>query len=285
MAPRILLPDLDAAEPAVSGFELRRFLAGELPAERRAELARLMESDAALKERCETLAAEERAEQAAFALELPLPRFLDEVEQKTARRSPFAFLRALRLQGALGALVATAAALFFFVRAPDDELAGTRDKGGARVGFFVKDEGGAHPGKAGEELFAGDRIQFAVRDDGNKSAMVLVGVDSRGAVTVYAAESVSGRTKGDEKTRLLPASVVLDEATGPERFFVVYGEGSVDELKAQVESAARQLAASGERLDRALRLPLPDSLAQSSVHILKVESPSDRSPDEARATP
>lgn len=271
MSQRILLPNLDADEPGPSGFELKRYLAGELSAERRAQLEQLFASNASLQARVDALAAELRAEDAAFAFEVPLPRFLDEVQAKSARRSPFFFLRALRIQGALGALVATAAAVLFFVRPADDELAGTRDKGGARVGFFVKDDGGAHPGRAGEELVAGDRIQFAVRDDGSKSAMVLLGIDGTGAVTIYAAESVQGRTKGEEKTRLLPASVVLDEATGPERFFVVYGDSDVAALRSQAEEAARALVGSGASLDRAERLPLPDSLAQSSVHILKVD--------------
>lgn len=270
MSPRITLPDLDAEELGPSGFELRRFVAGELSAERRAELARLMDADAALKARVDALAAEQRAEDAAFALEVPLPRFLDEVEAKVVRRSPFAWLRALRLPGTLGALAAAAAAVVLFVRAPDDELAGTRTKGGARVGFFVKDDGGAHAGRAGEELTAGDRIQFAVKDDAGMRAMVLVGVDGRGVVTLYAAESVQGRVKGEEKTRLLPASVVLDEATGAERFFVVYGPDDLTTLRAQVEAAAQQLASSGSDLARTERLPLPESHVQSSVHIVKI---------------
>ncbi len=270
MSTRITLPDLDAAELGPSGFELRRFLAGELPAERRAELERLLATDAAFKARVDALAAEERAEQAAFALEVPLPRFLDEVEAKVTRRSPFAWLRSLRLPGTLGALAAAAAAIVLFVRAPDDELAGTRTKGGARVGFFVKDEGGAHAGRAGEELTVGDRIQFAVKDDADMGAMVLVGVDGKGVVTVYAAESVQGRVKGEEKTRLLPASVVLDEATGAERFFVVYGAEDVDTLRAEVEAAAERLASSGSDLSRTERLPLPDTHVQSSVHIVKI---------------
>ncbi len=277
MTQRILLPDLDAAEPGPSSFELQRLIAGELSVERTAELERLLAGDPALKARHDALAAELRAEDAAFALEVPLPRFLDEMAAKTAQASPFHFLRALRLQGAIGVLVASAAALFFMVRTPDDELAGTRTKGGARVGFFVRDDGGAHPGRAGEELTAGDRIQFAVRDDAAMRAMVLVGVDGAGVVTIYAAERVSGRVKGDEKTRLLPASVVLDEATGPERFFVVYGSEDLEALKQQVEAAARALAASRSSLEQTERLPLPETLVQSSVHIVKIE-PQPREP-------
>lgn len=270
MSPRILLPNLDAAEPGPSAFELRRYLAGELSTERRAELERLMAADGALKMRVDALAAEQRAEDAAFALEVPLPRFLDEMQARTAKRSPLAWLRSLRLPGTLGALAAAAAAIVLFVRQPDDELAGTRTKGGARVGFFVKDDGGAHAGKAGEQLAAGDRIQFAVRDDAEMRAMVLVGVDGKGAVTIYAAESVAGRVKGEEKTRLLPASVVLDEATGAERFFVVYGADDLEQLRSEVEAAAHALAASGSDLSRTERLPLPETRVQSSVHIVKI---------------
>jgi hypothetical protein len=283
MAKPVLLPNLDAPEAGViSTHELRRFLAGELSPDRRATLEERIGAEPALAARFAALADEIRAEEAAFQLEVPLPRFLMEQEERAARRGGlWARLLALRFTVGAGALVATAAAIFLVVRAPgaeDPEVPWDGLKGGARVGFFVKDEEGARFGRAGEELAAGDRIQFAVRDDDVMRAMVLVGIDGKGAVTVYAAEDVAeARTKGATGSRppaaaprLLPVSVVLDDATGPERFFVVYADGDVDEVQRQVERAARDLAGRRPNLLESDRLSLPASFAQSSVHIVKV---------------
>ncbi len=266
---KIALPNLDAAEPTASNHELRRFLAGELSPQRRAQI----ESDASLQDRLAKLAAEQRAEDAAFALEVPLPRFLADHETRTQPKGLFARLLSTRFTFGATALVAAAAAVFFVVRTPETaEYDGL--KGDARVGFLVRDVNGVHFGTDGEQLSTGDQIQFKVKDDAKHGAMVLVGIDGRGAVTVYASETVNERAKGvtQEKPRLLSESVVLDDATGAERFFVVYGDPPVDELRAEVEAAAKQLAKSGAPLTSIDKLPLRSGRTQSSVHIMKVSS-------------
>jgi hypothetical protein len=280
MAKPILLPNLDAPDDGVvSTHEIVRFLAGELAPARRAELDDKMAKDAAFKARVDAIDAEQKAADAAFKVEVPLARFLDEHEARTA--SPLArLLKSVRFQAGIGVLVASAAAVLFLVKPAGttgpDEVAYDGLKGGARVGFFVKDEEGARFGRAGEELTAGDRIQFAVKDDATHPSMVLVGIDGRGSVTTYVAENVDGdRPKGpvsdDEKPRVLPASVVLDDSTGPERFFVVYGDGSLDDVRRTVEDAAKSLAATSPNLVEAQRLALPAGWVQSSVHIVKVK--------------
>ena len=259
-------PDVDAVEPAVSKHELSRFLAGECTPERRAHIEAALASDPALRAKADELVAEERA----FRAAIPLERFLADHAAKTASR--FAWLKSLRIQTTLGlAVVMSAAALFLVVRGPDDGVErAIREKGG-RVGFFVRDHDSVHPGTAGEQLGEGDQVQFAVRDDVSHSAMVLVGVDGRGVVTVYDAEAIDHeRAKGAEKARLLPDSVVLDDATGAERFFVVYGDGAVDAVRATVEHAAQELASAHADLASTERLPLSKSYVQSSVHIVKV---------------
>lgn len=263
---KIALPDIDAEETGVSNFELRRFLAGELSPERRAQI----ESDPSLADRLAKLAAEQRAEDAAFALEVPMPRFLADHEARTAK-APSLLSRLLSLRFTVGAsaLVATAAAVFFVVRTPDDP-AYDGIKGDERVGFVVRESDGLRTGHEGEELRAGDQIQFLVRDDAKLASMVLVGVDGRGAVTVYSAESVRERAKGvmQAKPRLLTESIVLDDAVGAERFFVVYADTDVDRLRREVEEAARKVKASD--VARTEKLPLPSDYTQDSVHIVKV---------------
>lgn len=266
---KIALPNLDAAEPAVSNHELRRFLAGELTAERRAQI----ESDATLQDRLAKLAADQRADDAAFALEVPMPRFLADHATRTQPK-PTLLSRLLSVRFTVGAtaLVATAAAVFLVVRTPNDD-GGVRMKGDARVAFLVRESEGARMGHEGEQLRAGDQIQFAVKDTVEHRAMVLVGVDGRGDVTVYAAERIDGeRPKGvvgeQMKPRILTDSVVLDDSTGAERFFVVYANQDVDTLRSEVEHAARQVKASD--VANTTKLPLPSAYTQSSVHIVKV---------------
>ena len=263
------IPDDDAPAPSrPSKHELARFIAGELDAGRAREITALLANDAALKARHDDLVNEQRAADAALKLEVPLERFLHDHAERTT--SPLAkLLRSMSFKAGLGVVVAGAAAVLFTIHPADPVYDGL--KGGARVGFFVKDVHDAHFGKDGEELSEGNQIQFAVRDDAARSAMVLVGVDGRGEVTVYDAEQIDHeRAKGDSKTRLLPDSVILDDSTGAERFYVVYGDGDVDAVRVKVEGAAKELAARHPNLLDAERLPLDDSYVQSSVHIVKV---------------
>lgn len=266
----ISLPDLDAPEPSVSTFELRRFLAGELSPERRAQI----EADPSLQERLAKLAAEQKADDAAFALEMPLPRFLADHEKRTAKpQGLFAKLLSLRFTVGATAFAAAAAAVLFVVVNPEDPIRMKGDARVARVAFMVREADGVRFGVEGERLKEGDQIQFAVKDDAKNGAMVLVGVDGRGAVTVYAAERVDReRAKGvageQVKPRILSDSVVLDDATGAERFFVVYADTDVDALRREVEAAARRVGA--EKVVSTTKLDLPSSYEQDSVHIVKV---------------
>jgi anti-sigma factor RsiW len=272
MSRTIHLPNLDAAEPQVSGFELRRYVEGELTEARRAAIAQLLATDAALLARHDALANEVRAEHAAFALEMPHGRFLMEAEERAAPRGLLALLARMRMPVGFGALAASAAAVFFLVRAPDDGPTYDGLKGGARIGFFVKgaQEGGAHLGHDGEQLTQGDQVQFAVRDDDSKGVMVIVGVDGRGQVSIYAKRRVdTERAKGAHGANVLESSIVLDDAVGAERFWVVYADGDVGEVARAVEDAARTLA--GADLAHAARLPLGAAYEQSSVHIVKVK--------------
>lgn len=277
----ITLPNLDAPEgDVVSRHELRRYLAGELSATRRAELEAQIGAEPALRARLDAVAAEERAEDAAFRLEVPLPRFLEDHERRTRGTNGGLLARLVGLRIVVGgsALAAAAVALFFVVRTPSsarpNDEAWDGLKGGARLGFFVRQEEGARLGVAGEELRPGDQIQFAVRDDEQKRSMVIVGIDSRGAVSVYAAEDLRDvRAKGDPNAtgpRLLAASVVLDDAVGPERFFAVYGDIELDAVRRAAEDAARELVQQQRDLTHAEKLALPSTWTQSTIHIRKV---------------
>jgi hypothetical protein len=273
---RVLLPNLarDDDDARISPHELACYHAGEGTPEWRAYVEATLRSDVNLRARLDALVAEERA----FAVEMPLPRFMHDHEVRVqSTSSPLRSLwsRVLRLPAApvLTTVVSACAVLAFVVlREPGQDIAvvdsGLRDKGAARVSYFIRDAQGAHLGRAGETLHAGAQIQFSVRDDVNAESMVLVGVDGRGEVTVYAAEPLEEASVGTEP-RLLPASVVLDDAVGTERFFVVYSHRDVVSLMALVQGAAHSLAAAHADLATTATLPLPDDVTQGSVHIVK----------------
>jgi anti-sigma factor RsiW len=263
---------------AVSAHELRRYAAGELADERRAEIGALLESDAALKAELDELEAEKRAFQAA----MPFGRFEADHKARSQPEGLFARLTRVRWQAFGGFAAAAACAAIIAVnlgdeRPPPDPVqrwAQNQTKGGdAKLGFFVRESAGVRLGTDGENLAPGAQIQFAVVDVADASAMVIVGVDGKGAVSTYATRALTGREKGPSgggKARLLEQSLVLDDAMGPERFFVVYGSGAVGQVQRAAEDAARALVSQGSDLVRTERLSLADGYTQGSVHIVKV---------------
>lgn len=273
---RIHLPSLaddasadDAAR--VTRFDVERLAVGELSGAAAQRVQAAIDSDASLKAFYDDV----RAADAAFLVQAPPAAFLAQLEAKKPVSLFAKLAQALalpQLRMAVGAC-ATAAVVLVAVNVGGDSD-GTRTKGGEApsVGFFVQDGSAARVGHGGEALRPGDRIQLAVKDV-DKAALVVVGVDGSGAVSVYATESVTTATKGAHKSRVLPASLVLDDTLGTERFFVVYGD-DVDDVTAAATRAARALgdAVKAKQQDLALveRLPLGDAYLQSSVHIEKV---------------
>lgn len=281
-------------ERGVSPFELERYLVGELDAERRREIESLLAADATLAAELDAL----RARDAAFRVAMPFERFLADhearIEETSAAARVHAWWRSLRLPIGGGVIAAAAAAVALAVFLPEpvdsggassripsvDEHGRTRLKGdGARIGFFVQVEGGARWGADGEELRAGDRIQLAVQDPEGARSMVIVGIDGRGEVSTYLARRLpTGTPKGESgpAPRVLEQSLVLDDAVGAERFFVLYGmDADVEKLEQAAVRAARELSAKvargAEDLRRQERLYLSlDDVEQGSVHIIKV---------------
>ena len=252
-----------------------RYAAGELEGEERSRLESHLESCLD----CSALLAELRSDDAAFKTTMPFERFAADFERRRERGSMSRLLDwlwpAVRLPAAAGVAAAAATVVMLTVwPAGPDADPGIRTKG-SQVGlaFLIKESQGVRHGADGERLVPGDQIQFLVKPDHQARSMVLVGVDGRGAVTVYAAESLVGQVKGELKPRLLPGSVILDDAIGQERFFAVFSSSmNPEELHQRAQSAALELAASGADLAEVEALPLTgDDLAQTSVSIMKVE--------------
>ena len=262
---------------AVSRFDVERFAVGELSGERALEVQRAIDADPGLKAFFDDV----KASDAAFLIVAPPSSFVATLAARTSlveRPSLVARLRralsSLQLQ--VGAAAAVAVVVVVSVSAPDGAHPGTTSKGGAHtaaVGFFVKDASGARVGEAGEVLHAGDQIQLTVTD-ADRPAMVVVGIDGRGVVSVYAVEATGAVAKGAAGSRVLPASLILDDTVGVERFFVVYGDDASTTERA-VRAAADDVAhdVKAGRLDLAAVLALDlstDRFSQASIHIHKV---------------
>ena len=256
---------------AVSRFDVERFAVGELSGERALEVQRAIDADPALKVFFDDV----KASDAAFLIMAPPSSFM------SARATPASWwtrLRAavssLQLQVGVGA-AAAAVVVVVAVSAPEGPRSSTTSKGGAHtaaVGFFVKDKNGARVGEAGEVLHAGDQIQLTVTD-ADRPAMVVVGIDGRGVVSVYAVEATGAVAKGAAGPRVLPASLILDDTVGVERFFVVYGDdASTTEraVRAAADDVAHDVRSGRVDLARVQRLSLGEGYAQASVHIQKV---------------
>ena len=277
-------------ERAVSRHELLRYQAGELDEARRAEIAEALKTDEALAAELAELDNDKRA----FQASMPFERFAARMEEKQeATGGLLAKLKSFRLQ--LGGVILACGAAAALVIMPSTttpkgdgphtdtptptDTSTIRLKGQGHIGLFVRDGGKARLGVDGEELHPGDQIQFVVRDEVEMDAMVLLGVDGKGVVTIYDTRDLGrttdkgGMTTGtNAKPRVLEQSVILDDAMGPERFFVLYGKDNPDKLKRQARRAARLLAESKADLTSIEKLDLADaSVRQSSIHIVKTQ--------------
>lgn len=271
---------------SVSAWELARYEAGELSSEERSAIEAALAAEPALQAELDEM----RAEKAAFAAQMPFARF---EADHAARRSRSLFARFTdAVQGlmsgslfpAAGALGACAL-LLVVVAKTQDAPSTTRTKGGdSEIAYFIKEGDNARLGRDGETLFAGDRIQFAVVDDAKAQSMVIVGIDGTGTVTVYAKDDLN-REKGSagsvREPRVLSRSIILDEAVGPERFFVLYDDQPAEQLLARAKKSAEVLVKSGGDLSRHARLPL-HVRSQSSVHIVKRLKSADESNEGSR---
>lgn len=140
-------------------------------------------------------------------------------------------------------------------------------KGAGALSVFALRDGRVFSVEDGARLRPGDRIRFAVHGPG--AGFVLVAsVDGRRQVSVYQPSTALPPATGGDP--VLPDSIRLDDALGPERIFAVFSDRPVPE--AEVSRALEALGAAGpEAVRRTPRLPLP--LVQASVLIEKVDAP------------
>lgn len=143
----------------------------------------------------------------------------------------------------LATALAAAAALAVVLRTPG-ELEANRVKGDVDLGFYVLRDGAPYPGDPSLPVRAGDRLQFTYLS-GAAERMVLVGLDGTGRSQVYYPDDGDppvAITPGGR--HVLPGSILLDGAAGPEVFVAAFGDGMLD--AAAVREAAERAWREGE---------------------------------------
>jgi hypothetical protein len=250
-------PALDPLGPQTGhpGWDsLLRHHLGELPEDQEARVAAHAAECSVCAARLETLRAGDnrfRNERPFAVLEASLRKRRD--AQGGSDKLDRGFTAPRWLGPILGGLVAAAAGLYIFVQPPDgvregagsvnapDEAARERLKTPLALSFDVERGGQATPGDLAAVYRAGDRIQlrYSAPKDLN---VVVIGLDTRGDVSVYVDEVGLGLRVEAGAGRPLPGSLVLDDAPGAERIVACFAESPLTS-NAVVAAGRRALTA------------------------------------------
>lgn len=204
-------------------LELERFIAGDLPAARAAELE--AKATAADRTRLDEL----RTEHQAFLAEVDVAAEVRAIGKKLGKLEPERKGRATwwRWIWTGGALAAAAAVLLVVVlrkgtTTRDDD---TGIKGGdITLVVHVASDGESRRLASGDAVAPGARIRFEVALP-KKGFVAVVGVDGAGATTVYFPYGGAQAAEVDPQAGgLLPGAIALDASPGAERFYALYSE-------------------------------------------------------------
>jgi hypothetical protein len=152
-----------------------------------------------------------------------------------------------RLWPPLGAALAVgAAALVLVARAPGPPTPeqappeGTRIKGAARIGFFVKHGDQVRRGGPEEAVNPGDLVRFT-STSAQPAHLTIIGVDAAGTVSVYFPVNGGADDVAAGEEIELPRAVALDGTLGPETVHAYFCARPLD--AAALESARAALRA------------------------------------------
>ncbi len=240
-----------------SDLLLARILLGKAAEEER----RFVEAHARTCARCRAELEGAREARRRFA-QTVLPRTLPALELRLSVRR-----RWRSLLSALGLAAGAAAALAVVALALPERAPAYQAKGAGVLKIFGRREGRVFPVEDGARLRPGDQIRFGVEAGGAAFALVA-SIDGRGQANLYLPSTRLAPDAGP--IELLPDSIVLDDAPGPERVFAIFSDRPLD--SAQIAEALRALGASGaEAIRRTRRLPVP--FPQASVLLEKLAPP------------
>jgi hypothetical protein len=117
--------------------------------------------------------------------------------------------------------------------------------------------------KDGDRLAAGDALRFVLSPTG-LSYVLIASVDGAAQTTVYYPFQGEASAEVDNKDTLpVPGSIVLDQAPGPERIFVIHSERPISASTARA-ALARLGAGGADAIRAAQRLPI-EGTVQSTL--------------------
>lgn len=233
------------SERCLSDLALDRLLAGESGAEARAQAGAHLAECAACEARHATLLADrERFDAEVFVAGLSA-RAARDAKIASAPR-PIAPRRA-RLRSALSAMSAAAAVVLVAIAMPRPSGDDVRTKGGESLELFVRHADGRVDRVApGETLRPGDAIRFSLSTP-RGGYVAIAGMDSRPSVSAYApVSSDTAIPMGAVRGHVLDGSIVLDDATGPERIVAFLCREPVPVSTLLAEARAALAAAGGD---------------------------------------
>jgi hypothetical protein len=140
--------------------------------------------------------------------------------------------------GSALALAAGLVAIWSIRPGSTDEPPAVRRKGSGLHVFIAGPGGAVREGKDGDVVHPGDRLQLAYTDEGG--FLAVLGLDGSGAATVYFPAAGAAAAIPAGVRVLLPYSIELDAAPGPERIVALFCRGAVPLEPLRVELAARR---------------------------------------------
>jgi hypothetical protein len=265
------------AAKAVRNWEMERFLLGELPPGRMAEIRASLLADPELARKIDDLRRSNQDILAHYPAEAILPgarRQAERLGQRQPNDSPGR--SSLWRRVLYSAPILAAAAVLLLVVLSDRTPSGIRIKGPDGIDptktqllIYKKTEAGNVILKDGDTVRAGDLLQLAYVPAGQKYGMIL-SIDGNGLVTPhYPPDGKSLARLKQEATVLLPNSYELDQAPEFERFFFIT---STSDIKTQdILDKGRALARSLQAA-RTSPLDLPgSSFSQFSIMLRKAK--------------
>ncbi|HEX9902376.1 MAG TPA: hypothetical protein VGB72_05895 [Acidobacteriota bacterium] len=265
------------AAKAFRNWELERFLLGELPARRMAEIRASLLTDPELARKIDELRRSDQDILAHYPPEAILPGARRQAERREQRQPSDSRGRPSFWRHVLysAPILATAAVLLLVVLS-DRTPSGIRIKGPegldpakTQLLIYKKTNTGNVILKDGDTVRAGDLLQLAYVPAGKKYGMIL-SIDGNGVVTPHYPPDGKGFSRlKQEATVLLPNSYELDQAPEFERFFFIT---STSDIKTQdILDKARTL---GRSLQAARTSPLDlpgNSFSQFSILLRKAK--------------
>ena len=266
-------------DKGIHTWEMERFVLGELPGSRMAEIRRLADADPDLREKIASLRRSSQGILAQYPSEDYVPKILSRLKAEAVslepkeRTKPAYWRHFLLVTPVVAAALILVIAIFF---RPGDPTFGTRIKGEetidmtkTQVIIYRKINDHAEVLKNGDTAFTGDLLQIAYVPAG-KIYGVVFSIDGNGVVTLHFPERDEDSTLlVQEQKKLLQTSYELDDAPGFERFFFVTSKSKIDTR--EILKSARLLAGAPDEAGSG-KLMLPAAQDQFSIILIKGET-------------